>query len=399
MNLPTLLQPAIPTQPDGAPPGSGFDAAASIRLAARRPAPTATILLPTHRAGPERQQDPIRARNLIHDARRQLAGSAGDAHATAITAPLEALIADPAFWSHPSEGLALIANDHGCERFWLPRAVGELAVVGEHAHLKPLMPLLQDDGVFHVLEITQHGVHLHRGTRFSLVAIDLPGAPHRVDEALGATDPGHRAEVHTLHAAGHGSTRYFGSVGDERSKERIKHLFKRVDDALCGLLQDDHAPLVLAGVDYLLPLFAETSRHHRLVHGGLHGDPGLMTTRTLHDRAWELVAPLFAQPGREARARYAQLNGSGRATDDLATVLAALVQGRIETLLVATDSERWGTYDALAARLKEHIPRQPGDDDLLNTAVIHGLATHAQVHALPEADLGVRTGIAAVLRY
>lgn len=376
-----------------------LDLVAVHALAIQPPSLTASIYLPTHRFGPDRQQDHTRAKNLLHQARRMLDATAGEQRAGTIIAPALTAIEHPDFWTHPGDGLALFCRESGFQHLWVPATMPEQAMVSEHCHIKPLMPLLQGDGRFYLLELTQHGVHLYTGSRFGLSEIALPGAPASIDEALGHPESEHHTEVRTVHAAGRGAPHYFGTVGDERAKDRIKEYFRRVDTCVCGLLHDQRAPLVTAGVEYLLPLYWEVNHYPHLVQGMIPGNPDHLTSISLHDRAWAVVAPQFAKAADAARERYAPLRGSERASNDLSDILRAAVLGRVEDLFVASDCERWGSYDKGDDKLREHDPRWPDDDDLLNLALISALATRAHVQVVPQALMPHQSVIAAVFRY
>ncbi len=369
-------------------------------LADRPPALTASIYLPTHRSGSDVQQDHIRLKNLFSHARSMLVEAADDERADAILAPAITLSGAAAFWAHPADGLALFCSADGVRHLWLPTVMPELAVVSGHCHLKPLMPLLQGDGRFYLLELTQHGVDLHVGSHVGLKSIPLPGAPPSIEEALGVSDTEHHAEVRRLHRSGEGSLVYNGgTVGDDDAKERIKQFFRKIDSCVCALLHAERAPLVIAGVGYLLPLYWDVNRYPFLIQAGITGSPEQNAMPALHDRAWEIVAPHFSKADDEAGERYAQLRGSARASDDLATVLRAAYQGRIEDLFVASDTERWGSYEVLGDKVREHEPRRANDDDLLNVALLQAIATRARTQVLPRAQMPDGSDVAAVFRY
>lgn len=376
-------------------PSTPFTLSEVLALAARPPRPTASLLLPTHRAGPERQQDHIRLKNLLHGLRRQRPDDAG---AAALAGRIAALSERPGFWAHPQEGLAIFATADDIHHLWLPGAVAEQVVLADRCHLKPLMPLLQGDGRFYLLELAQHGVRLLRGSRFTLDEIELPGVPAMVDAGHHGA-PEHHLDVRTVRGPGQGAPKYFASLPDQDTKERIRQYFRRVDAAVCALLQGEHAPLVTAGVEFLLPLYWEVNRYAGLIQGGIASDPAGLPPATLHARAWEAVAPHFHVADDRLVEHYGRLRGTAQATDDLATVLRAAHAGRVEGLLVAGDGERWGIFDPASGQVLEHESRGATDGDLLNTALLLALATRARVQVLPRAAIPGQAGLAAVLRY
>lgn len=375
------------------------DLAGISALASRAPGLTTSIYLPTHRAGADRHQDHVRVKNLLHAAQLMLDGSANGGPAVAMLAHVAEAIQDPGFWAHPGEGLAIFCDVGGFQHVWLPVTMPELVVVSEHCHLKPLIPLFQGDGRFYLLDLTQHGVRLFMGTRFGMQPIELPDAPASVEEALGPTDSERHSGERLINAAGQGSSRNFGTVGDERSKDRIKSYFQRIDTCVCALLHGELTPLVIAGVDYLLPIYAGINHYPHLMAAGIPGNPHSSQTALMHERAWGVVVPHFAKTANEAGERFARLNGSGRTTSDLKVVLSAVTQGRVDELFIASDRERWGSYDTLHDVVREHELRWPDDEDLLNLALITALASGSRVLVLPLALMPGQQEIAAILRY
>lgn len=383
--------------PGSAPPMPTLD---DLRSLAARPAEvTVSLYLPVDRTGAGRNGDRIRLRNLIHRAAQQLGAGADAAGAPAIVARLEALAAAPMLWEHPGDGMALFAGATWAQAFHLPLTVAEFATVGSHCHLKPLASLLQCDGRFHLLELSQHGVRLHEGSHFGMREISLPGAPQALEEVCPPVAGEHRVEVRTLHGAP-SPAHYFAVTGDEQAKERIRSYFRRIDGCVCALLHHSQAPLVIAGVGSLLPLYRSVSRHPLLMEEGVDlGNPQHAQDRRLHEEAWRILAPHFARAAVAARERLASCQGTGRTSDGLGAILPAAREGRVEDLFIAADRVRWGSFDERDGRIREHDPRWADDDDLLNLALIHALATRAHIHVLPRAQMPGGVDIQALYRY
>lgn len=387
------------TDPSKKSSALALDLAVIKKLAASKPAVTVSIYLPTHRTGSDRQQDHIRAKNLLHDAKRMLGQAADGGPAIAMMNQVIAEIEHDDFWAHPSEGLALFFSEGIFHHVWVPATMPELVLVGEHFHIKPLIPVLQGDGRFYLLDLTQHGVRLFSGSRFGLEQVELAGAPTSLDDALGHPDAERHSGVRLINAAGQGSSRNFSTVGDEHAKERIQRYFQYIDSAICTLLHAEQTPLVTSGVEYLSPLYREVNHYPHLMKTGIPGHPDAQNSTALHDQAWEVVAPIFNKAASDALERYAQLRDSARASHDLGEVLTAAVQGRVDDLFVAGDAECWGSYDPLDNNLQVHDPRGVNDDDLLNYALISALSSQARVQVLPRAEMPDQNVIAAVFRY
>lgn len=347
---------------------------AILELAARLPTLTASLFAPTHPAGSGHPSTHDNIKNLLSEARDLLAWASAPQRADAILAPATRLLAAPRSGPYPPAGAALFCTDKGMHPVWLAAAPSTQVVVNDRCHLKPLLPLLQGEGQFHLLDLAAHGVCLYTGSRFSLAPIELSDAPT--------------------------ADRHFGTSGEDDEKEHLRHFFRRIDAYLCNLLfTTERMPLIIVGVEYLLPLYREVSRYPQLLQTGLPLNTDLLTTDELHQRAWDVVGPQFQLADRAVYARYEHLRGSHLVAHRLALVLRALFQGRVETLFVASGRERWGTYDVRNDKLHEHHPRLCQDDDLLNIAIIQGLASHAHVQVLPVAEMPEHSDIAALLRF
>ena len=98
------------------------------RLITKEATPAVTLLLPTHVAGREIREDPIRLRRLVDRAAALLADR-GMRHADAerFLAPARALIEDGAFWRKHENGLAVFLAPGVFQFFKVPVTLPEEA--------------------------------------------------------------------------------------------------------------------------------------------------------------------------------------------------------------------------------------------------------------------------------
>jgi Bacterial archaeo-eukaryotic release factor family 7 len=340
--------------------------------------PCVSFFLPTQRGGGE--QNPIRWKNLVRQAGDDLEAYGLRTPAVReLLLPTWDLLEDPTFWKHQSDGLACFLAPAFIRSFRLPAAFPDLAVVGRRFHLKPLLPLLSGDGRFYVLAISQNAVRLFHGTRYCVSEVDLKGAPWNLAEALLTHDRDEPLVFHTHPALGYGrgGAIFHGhGVGIDDHKDDLLRYFQQVDRGLHELLREERAPLVLAAVEYLWPIYREANRYPHLLELGIPGNPDHLSARELHDRAWAVVQPRFAKAKEDAASLYRQFVGTGRTSDDLEEIVREAHGGRVEQLFVAGDGERWGTFDPTQGRVAVHDRQEPGDEDLLSRAaadtMLHG---------------------------
>lgn len=364
-----------------------------------------SLFAPMVKAGPEVQQNPIRFKNLVRRAGEALA-ERGHApkEIEAFLAPAAALIDDTPFWRHQGAGLAVFLADGFFRRYRLPLPVRELAVVEERFHLKPLLPALSGDGRFYLLALSQKRVRLLEATRHSAREIDLGELPTSLNEALGYEVEERHLQFHT------GTPRRTGEAtrsavfhghggGEDDAKLEIQKFFNLLAGGVSTLAADPAAPLVLAGVEFLFPLYRQVSADPRLVEGGVPGNPEELGAEELRDRAWPLVEPVFTRAQQEAAARFRELLGTGQASGRLDEVVAAAHDGRVDTLFVALGTRRWGSFDAGTRAVEPAEHNGPGTEDLLDLSAIQTLLKGGTVYAVPPDEVPEGGELAAVYRY
>ncbi len=361
-----------------------------------------SIFLPTHRAGRETEQDPIRFKNLLREVEERLLNKGlRRVDARQMLKPAEDLLQDPAFWRHQSDGLAVFLTMERFDAYRLPLSFEELAVVTGRYHLKPLLPLFASDGHFYVLALSQNQVRLLEGTRHTVDEVALETLPRDMAEAL-QYEPFHKhlqVRAQTPSGAGDRSAAFHGHDDSEEHKERIVRWFRRIDRELPGVLVGRRSPVVLAGVEYLFPLYARANTYPHLVDGGVPGNPERLTSKELHRRAWTLVEPIFRQGEEEAAARYHHLSGSDQTTMDVGEAVLAAQHGRVDVLFVALGTQVWGRHDPSTNTVEVHGARELGDEDLLHLAAVQSILTGGTVYAVEAEQVPDDGPLAAVLRY
>lgn len=372
-------------------------------LMERRPGWHVSLYMPTHRAGVETQQNAIRCRNLLRQATDLLLASDLPARdVETLLAPVQPLLSNFDFWQHQQDSLALFLAPDVFQVYCLPLACPELVVVTQRFHIKPLLPLLSDDGQFFVLALSQNQVRLLQCTRYSVMEVELPNVPQSLAEALKYTDFEKQLQFHTGTPSGTGrrAAIFHGhGVGVDDAKERIVEYFRQIDRGVSEVLRNGQAPLVLAGVEYLLPLYKEVTSSPQVIETGITGNPEGIRAETFQQQAWPLVEPYFRQGQEEAVARYQRYAGTGQAINDIGDILPAAYHGRVDTLFVAVGVQQWGTFDPETQTIQVAQEAAPEHEDLLDCAAVYTFLTRGTVYAVAPGNVPDDGPIAAVLRY
>ena len=368
-------------------------------LMARQTGPCVSILLPTHRSGASVQEGPIRLKNLLRDAEAKLTERGlRQSEAESMLETAGRLVEDPLFWQHQGNGLAVFVAEGLFRWYRAPLRFQELAIVADRFHVKPMLSLLAEDGHFFILALSQSEVRLFEATRESVTEVHLESLPTSMADALQLDEPEKTLQSRTTGPGGATVFHGHGAGGDE-AKDRIMRYFRQIDHGLRDFLRDERAPLVLAGVGYLLPLYREVNSYPQIPVEEIHGNPEEMPPDTLRERAWGIVAPRFAQAKQSAIDQYSRLRGTGLASSEIEVIIPAAVHGRVAVLFVAVGTQHWGVYDADSGALELHQEPLPGDEDLLNAAAMNTLATGGTVFAMQPQEVPGESAAAAVFRY
>ncbi len=367
-----------------------------------------SIYMPTHRAGPEVQQEPIRLRNLLAEAERRLtAAGMRAADARELVAPADTLVPRHNFWQHRGEGLAVFLAPDLFRFYRLPHPADELVVIGRRFHLKRLLPLLAPDGRFYILGLSQSRVRLLEGTRHTVRELDVAGLPQSLADALRFDEPETNVQYHaTVRGSVRGGGERPGSfhgqgAGQDEAKTNILRYFHQVDDGLRDWLGPSNAPLVLAGVEYLHPLYREANTYPRLVGESILGNPDDLRPEDLHHRAWEIVRPIFIAQREAAAALFRRLDGSAdpMASSDLKTIVPAAHFGRVETLFVQLGTRQWGAFDPETGEVGMHPEPDPADEDLYDLAAVQTYLNGGTVFAVTADKMPTAAPVAAIFRF
>lgn len=293
----------------------------------------------------------------------------------------------------------------------LPINFEELVVVTGRFNIKPLLPLFRVNGRFLILVLSQNKVKLFQGTRYTISEINLEREeiPKNMREALKYADIEKQQQYHTgtppisskaSVAGGERAAIFHGHREDiDEAKKNILEYFNKLDKGLHELLRDERVPLVLVGVDYLLPIYREVNSYPYLIKEGVMGSPRTSNEQELHKQAWAIVQPYFEKAQEDATTKYRQFSRTKHTSNDIKEVALAAYQGRVESLFVAIGVQQWGIFDENTGTVCLHQKEEAGDGDILDFVAAHTILKGGAVYAVEPKKVPDNSLLAAVLRY
>jgi hypothetical protein len=366
--------------------------------------PAVSIYMPTLRSGREVRQNPIRFRNVMKQATAQLSARGREGgEIRRVLGKASGMERDEDWWQHQSDGMAMfLAEDHfACYR--VPLSFEERVHVGKWFFVRPMVRLLQGDGRFYVLAVSQNRVRLLEGTKFAVSEVEAHGLPSDLRSALNIDHYVSSLQQHTTGDADTAGTMMFhgqgGSDPDKMKKDEILQYFHRINAALSDFLDNPRVPLVFAGVDYLFPLFQQVCNHKNLAEKAVTGNLDHWKPEQIHAEAWAIVEPGFHRSRELAWKRYQDSAHSETATDDVETIVQAACMQQVDTLMVAEHAEKWGVVDPQTGAVVPSQADAANAEELINLAVVQALIHGGTVYSFPRDQFGAHAVAAAMLRY
>lgn len=366
-----------------------------------------SIYMPTFSKGVDTKQNPIKFKQLLREAEDKLyEKDLRKAEVQEILAPASHLIDQTNFWQQQSDGLAVFIYPGGIKYYRLPIEFKESVSVSNKVFIKPLLPLFSGNGQFYVLALSKNEVRLFLGTRQMIAPIELEDAPESMFDMQVDDDPRTNLLFRTSSPQGKSELSYnkvTQGQGNENEYEKneLTRYFRGIDEALTKIDKKDEIPLVLAAVEYLIPIYKEISNYPYIVDDFIRGNPEMLDGNDLHKLAWDIVEPIFTDQQKKAEDKFNQFLGQRNKlfSTSLDKIIPAAYSGQIESLFVANEVDQWGKFYHDTNKIKFHDEEQVGDEDLLEYASILTLSRGGKVFAVDADKVPAGGTVAAILRY
>ncbi|MGW0708491.1 baeRF3 domain-containing protein [Streptomyces sp. NPDC002643] len=349
-----------------------------------RPYPAVSVLTPTHRREPENAQDPVRLRNVLAEAKRQLEQDPAVTRErrNEVVEQLDEALTEVDL-AHAEDGLVIFAAPGEHQVWSLARPVPERVVLSDTFLTRNLVAAHAAERPFWVLSVSPDRVAL------------WSGGGDRVEETRAGGFPMAREQVNF-------DAERVEQIGDTPSAfrdEGTRHFLRDADTAMGRVLRTNPRPLYVTGETAALSALEEigtvTRNAVHVPHGGLaNGTP---------QTVWQAVGPVIAAENRRNVDAVARRLEAARGHKAFAAgvdeVRQNAEQGRIE-LLAVEENYRTIVRSNGGGHL---VPAESGDldarEDIVDEIVERCLDTGAEVRFVPDGTLGDARGIAGVLRY
>lgn len=305
------------------------------------------------------------------------------------------------FWSNLSEGLAVFVSDGLFRYIKMPVTPENELLVNSTFYLTPLIPVITNKIYFYVLVLSKKQAKLYRADAFGMRYIPVKGMPRGVDDVVHFEEKDDQNLFRTDTSGAGGGANYHGiGSGKPDEKTNLAMYFDEVDETLWKeILHNENVPLLLAGVEYLIPIYKQVAKYKPIWDDAITGSHEHEDTNALYQQARAKMEPYFEERANKMLEAYGNQSATELTSSIADDVVPAAHYGRVAQLFVAKGEHIWGTFDEMNNVLAIH-PTQEGDDEcLVDKAVIKTLLNGGEVFILPPERVPGGSKIAALMRY
>lgn len=291
-----------------------------------------SIYLPTHRNAPENKQDRIRFKNLISQAEKLLAEKFEMRNPSKLMEAADKLYQDVMFWTHASDGLALLIDEEETRILKLEGKIPERLVVSDRFHLLPLLNYYEFMNESYILDISKRSFRLYFGSREGITKVDTPELSQSFEELFDDRDlqSDHHHSGRVANYQGHQSK----SEIDEKETEKY---LRYVAKGLSKFLKDEGLPLLVFGTTEILSLFKEYSRDELNIYQMIDKPLSSLHINEIYGKLKEILLPRYEKEIETYLGELSNEIAKDRGTDNESLVLKEAATGRIEALFIAED--------------------------------------------------------------
>lgn len=378
-----------------------------INLSKKKGNPFISIYSPTSRQSSEGyKKDQIHFKNQLQEVAIKLDKDHNieNKEIKNLLSPAYELLDDQIFWQNNSDMLACFISSEGMKIIKVPIDLENgQNFIGEKPLLLPMIAELSDDGHYYILLLNLDKILLYEATRNTVQEIILDPEDVAVSFTAEEEEDENQKQLQGQGGSGNAGAMYHGHDGgsDEVKKVTILNYFHRMTNMLEPKLNNNPLPLVLAGVDYLIPIFKEATKYNHLLDGHVSGAYGEKDMMTLHQKSWEVVAPFFEKERVKRKEAFNQKAADGLAisNDELKIIKAALTGG-VDTLLVNMNHKHlFGTYDPETHQIAVSEKQENAGHCLIDEAAARTVEYKGKVYMVEEENMPEEAQVAAILRY
>ncbi len=343
-----------------------------------------SIFLPTHRSGKEVTEmiDQKVLKQQVKEIIKKLKSDKLEENEIKdILEPVKKLVEDSGFWNHQSDGLAIFRNKNLLEYYKLPVHFESYTHIADHFYPTPLISYVNNSGKFYLLALSLSSVRVYECYSNRISELETEELiPEKLEKVVGfdyqeKSLQFRQGQTGTNQPMFHGH----GRANEEEKKLEIMKFFREVNKGLMQLLKDQEAPLVIATVDYLMPIYKEVNSYRNLQEDFIAGNPEHENPGTLQEKARTIVESYFKHEIINKVKAYELALSNHKASPNEDEIIPAAINKRVDTLFVKNGEKMWGIYDRSTNKIISLSRDSDQGTCLVNMAAMHTILNNGKV--------------------
>ncbi|WMJ75042.1 hypothetical protein RCC89_18005 [Cytophagaceae bacterium ABcell3] len=327
--------------------------------------------------------------------------------------PAFRLLEDVFFWQHQDKGLAIFLYPGYIKSYKVPIDFQTTSYISREFILNQMFPLLTGNGEFFLLSLSKENTRFFKADMHNIQEITHEAkVPETMDSTLKYYEFGRKWQkgtsgntiIGTSAASPNGSPGnvIFHSHGGDTVSENdyIFEYFRYVNNEISKTLNEHKLPLVVAGVDYFIPLYERANTYDQLIPEAIKGNFDHTHEHELHQKACEIMGSRFNKPFKKSLEKYSAFAGTGKTSYELEDIYLSAKAGRIETLFIEEGAHIWGDYEE--ERIKIHSSIRENTIDFINESGCETVKNSGDVYIVPKEKMpvtDVSPKMCAIYRY
>ena len=311
------------------------------------------------------------------------------------------LVRSEDFWANLSQGLAVFVADGFFRYIKLPVTPKEELLLNSTFYLTPLIPVITSKDYFYVLVLSKKQATLYRADSFGMQHVPVKGMPNGVEDVVHFEQKDDEALFRTeTIGAGSGASYHGIGTGRPEPKANLAMYFDEVDETLWNeVLHNENVPLLLVGVEYLIPIYKQVAKYKPIWEGAVTGNHEHENITSLYQQVREKITPYLQERETKALNTYANQSATGLTSSIVEDIIPAAYYGRVSQLFALKNEHIWGSFAEMNNQLTLHPSQEEADECMVDKAVIKTLMNGGEVFILPAEKMPGGSKLAALMRY
>src|SRR5690606_11917442 len=299
------------------------------------------------------------------------------------------LLRTESFWGGLNKGLGVFMAEGYFKYVRLPIPPDEKKLINSSFYMAPLIPVMMSRDYFYVLVLSKKRAKLYRADAFGMEYVEVPGMPRGVNDVVHFEQKDDQDLFRTsTYGAGSGASFHGIGTGRPDHKTDLAMYFDEVDETLKKeVLREENVPLLLVGVEYLIPIYKQVAKYKPIWSEALTGNHEYEDISSLYPEVRKIMEPYFRERTEKALSNYGNQSATELTSSVPDDVIAAAHYGRVSQLFAQRDAHIWSKFDEMNNKLSVHQTQEEGDECLRDKAISKTLMTGGDVFVLDAAEM------------